>query len=265
MWTLLACSPTIEPAPDAELPSWVHDAPIEASVFVGGQRGLLPGVASVEAALAQAGVELADDAGLVGGRQGLLAVQATRIEPQVLHDGGPFTVSSRSDDRAGLLRTGAPRIQARATDDWQLVGDIAAVQRWADPERRALELDVDGTVPAGDVWALIRPRRLPQDAVARLANEPSAETRALGEALQRLWSDAGHLLEPIQTVGVSWDGALHVRATCFEPCTDADVRDARLAVLALRSEESLPVAWRRHLASLHLARLDDRIEGTTAL
>ncbi|MCP4805085.1 MAG: hypothetical protein GY913_22500 [Proteobacteria bacterium] len=261
MWNLLACSPVVERAPDAEIPTWVHDAPIEASLFVGGDRSLVPGVTDVEEALAGAGVQLADDAGLVGGRQGLLAVQTASIAPEVLHDGGPFRISAVSDDRVGLARDGAPRVQVRRADDWQLVGDIAAVQRWADPERRALEFDVDGLVPAGDVWALVRPRRFPQDLTTRLAEERSAEARVLADGLQRLWSDSGHLLASVQTVAVSWDGTLHVRATCFEPCTDADVRDARLAVLALRTEETLPESWRAALADLHLARLDEHIEG----
>lgn len=261
MLFLLACSPPVDVADDAPIPAWVQDAPIESSLFVGGERALLPGLLDIEQALSASGVELDRDAGLVGGRQGLLAVQTGLVEPEVLYDGPVFQVSARTEDRAGLVRPERSRLQVRRTDDWQLVGDIAAIQRWVDPSRRAMELDLDGLVPAGDVWLLVRPRRFPQDATTRLTREDPA----LAQSLDRLWSDSGHLLAQVQTVAVSWDGRLRVRLSCFEACTDADARDARAAVLALRTEETLPVAWRRALATLTLARVGERIEGATAL
>ena len=129
----------------------------------------------------------------------------------------PAVSLPRSRERAhGFdVPTGLGRVAVRRLDSTRLVaGDPAALRRVALGGSTFDLASLDGRVPDGDAWVLLRdPATLSEQAAWRL----DGRAADLAEQVRAAWAEHGDEAARVESVAVAWDdGTVRVRAICVD-------------------------------------------------
>ncbi|HJN75850.1 MAG TPA: hypothetical protein QGF58_18110 [Myxococcota bacterium] len=221
----IACAAPMSEPELAPTPEWLAEAPKEVSLAATATvLGVPPGLYS---------------------KHGHLALD---VDPKQVGTG--LIVTRKLDDRTGFIDSEGARFQLRERDGRWLFGDLAAVQRYAEPGR----MELDGVeLIAGAQQAWVRPRRIFADLLHV-------------QGVEGLWLSSGYLLEDIDQVAFGWDEeTLRLRATCSDGCSEANATSLRRFIAGIRASMDCPSAWRGPLRRLRVGLFDDVIAGAAKL